>query len=284
MFIAPVVVSAQLATVMRDARHATMWSASAGGAAAACLIGYTTLRVGRPAPPLTVLTLLPAGMAVICGLLALLIFRLCLMFRSESPTVAARRLFFLILRLSLKTAVALIVLDAFARVVWIDFANEIPEIVYYYLEGQLLWLGVYAAFAFVIVLVWSYIGTRPNNTTHTPTWRLALFGIVPPATAAALLLPILTAWVEALRAAPMLDCTPANIPGYVPDMVDYSRLIFNSLAQGATLGLGHVLGFSLSKCVADVSNLTAVTLVWVLRIAPVCIFMWLGLRRYRLGI
>jgi hypothetical protein len=284
MFVAPVIASVRVATITRDAKRATLWSALAGGAAAASLITYRILRVGGQVPPLIAALVLLVGMAIISGVLGWLTFRSRLVFRSERPWVAARQLIFLLLGWSLKIAAALVVAFAFTWAVLIDLADEPAEIVYYRLENSFHWLGLCAAVAFLIVFVWSYLHTRPQSSTQTPTWRLALFGVTPPAIACALLLPILVAWVETLLSAPMLDCTPTNIPGYFPDMIDYSLLVFDNLVRSVTLGLGQLFGFNLSKCVADASNSMAVSLVWVLRVAPACIFMWLGIRRYRLGV
>jgi hypothetical protein len=284
LLVAPVVASVQAAIMARDARRTMLWSALAGGVAAAVFIGYAILRFVRGTPPLLTALVFLIGMAIGSGMLGWFIFRLRLIFQSEQPWLVARQLVYLLLGWSLKIGAALVVASGFAQAVLIDLADEPAEIVYYRLEYNLHWLRFDAAAASLIVLVSSYLYTRPNNSTYTPTWRFALFGIAPPVVTCALMLPILIAWVEALLAAPMLDCTPTNVPGYFPDMVDYTWLVLDNLAKGAMLGFGQPFGFNLSKCVADASNSIAVSLAWVLRLAPGCIVVWLGTRRYLLGV
>jgi hypothetical protein len=224
------------------------------------------------------------AVAIGSGVLGWFIFRLRLIFQSEQQWLAGRQLVFQILGWSLKIGAALVVASGFAQAVLIDLADEPAEIVYYRLQYNLHWLSVDAVATLLIVLIWSYVYTRPKSSARTPTWRFALFGIAPPVVTCALMLPILIAWVEALLATPMLDCTPTNIPGYFPDMVDYTWLVLDNLAKGAMLGFGQPFGFNLSKCVADASNSIAVSLAWVLRLAPGCIVVWLGTRRYLLGV
>jgi hypothetical protein len=97
-----------------------------------------------------------------------------------------------------------------------------------------------------------------------------------------LLLPILMAYLQVAWSMPLLDCSPRGIPGYVPDMIDYTRLVLDSLAAGALFGLKSALGWQVATCAPLATSRLASWLVHALNLVPIILLSLLAYRFHRM--
>ena len=125
-----------------------------------------------------------------------------------------------------------------------------------------------------IVLRWSLGRLLTPRSGPIANLRLTALGFLPLATTVALFLPIALAAAKVYLQTDMLDCSARNIPGYVPDMVDYTWLVLDNLAKGGSLGAMALLGMRISLCVANDGSIVAVGFILLVRLAAACVTLW----------
>jgi len=264
--------------VSRTPRRAVLLSALCGLLGAAVILGEALyLRGVRGLPPgLVALFLFGAG-AVVATLLAWLTHRIGAFFRHETPLAATRKALRFLSLIVLRATLLFVVLSGLWIVAAVDVADEVPELMFLRL-GLAHYLNIGAST--VIGLVWIFISTRRGQTSNTI--GQAVVQVLPGSTAIILLLPILMAYLQVAWSTPLLDCSPRGIPGYVPDMIDYTRLVLDSLTAGALFGLRSVLGWQVATCAPLATSRVASWLVHGLNLAPITLLALLVYRFHRL--
>ena len=215
--------------------------------------------------------------AAAASMLGWLTYRIAALFRRETPLVATRELLWLLILLAVEGALLFVVLAAIWIVGSIDFADEIPELMFLRLKSiHYLYIGAATA----IVFAWVLISTLRGPTSSA--MALALVQIIPASIVILLFLPVLMAQLQVAWSTPVLDCAPRGIPGYVPDMIDFTRLVLDALAAGALLGLKSAVGWQIATCAPLATSRLASFLVLVLNVVPAAVLMLLALQFRRL--
>ena len=168
-------------------------------------------------------------------------------------------------------------LNAIGIVSTVDFADEIPQLMLSRLEPvHYLYVGA----AIVIVFTWIFTTTRRGRNL-SPVW-LAVVQIIPLPVFLLLFLPMLMGQLQTTESTALLDCSSKGIPGYFPDMIDYTRFVLDALGAGALLGLMSTIGWKLTTCAPLAASPFASCLAFGLNLAPVLLLALLALRIYRL--
>jgi hypothetical protein len=199
-------------------------------------------------------------------------------FRQEATPAAAtwKTLRFLSM-VAVRAALLFVVLQGLWIVAWVDFANEIPELMFLRVElAHYLYIGAATAISLIWIIFTSIHGNKTSNAAGRPVAQVLLGAVV-----VLLFLPILMAHLQVAWSTTLLDCSPRGIPGYVPDMIDYTRLVLDSLAAGALLGLRSVLGWQVATCAPLATSRLASCLVYGLSLAPVTLLALLAYRVHR---
>jgi hypothetical protein len=263
-----------IGVVSRTARRAALLSMLCGLLGAAVVLGTAVyLRGVRGLPPgETVLFLLGASTAI-ATLVGWLTLKIAEILRHDTPLAAAWGALRFLSLTAVRVALLFVVLHGLSIVAVVDFADEIPELMYLRLE----WVHyLYIGAAIVICLVWIVTSTRRGQASNA--MGRTVVQVLPATVAVLLSLPILMAYLQVAWSTPLLDCSPRRIPGYVPDMIDFTRLVLDSLAAGALLGLKSALGWQIATCVSLPTSRLASWLVYGLNLAPI---MFLALLAYR---
>src|SRR5262249_23941200 len=122
--------------------------------------------------------------------------------------------------------------------------------------------------------------TRRGHTSNVV--RQAVVQVLPGTVTVLLLLPILIAYLQVAWSIPLLDCSQRGIPGYVPDMIDSTRLVLDSLARGTLIGLKSALGWHVATCQPLATSRLASLLVYALNLEPIIFLSLLAYRFHRL--
>ena len=198
-------------------------------------------------------------------------------FRHDAPFAATWKALRFLSLIAVKTAILYVVLNGLWILAAIDFADELPQILFlrFELTGYLC-LGA----GNIIGLVWITTATRRGHTSNVV--RQAVVQVLPGTVTVLLLLPILIAYLQVAWSIPLLDCSQRGIPGYVPDMIDYTRLVLDSLAGGTLIGLKSALGWQVATCAPLATSRLASLLVYALNLAPIIFLSLLAYRFHRL--
>jgi hypothetical protein len=264
--------------VSRTARRATLFSALCGLLGAIVVVGGAMyLRGVRGLPSIQVALFFFATGAAVASLVGWLTQRMAELFRQETPLTAAWKALRLLSLAMVRAALLFVVLNGLWIIATIDFADEIPELMSMRLElTDYLCIGAATA----IGLVWIFTSTRPDKTSNV--MGRAVVQVLPGVVAVLLFLPILMAHLQVAWSTPLLDCSPRGIPGYVPDMIDFTRLVLDSLAAGALFGFKSALGWQVATCAALATSRLASWLVYGLNLAPITLLALLAYRSRRL--
>jgi len=263
-----------LGVVSRTARRAVLLSTLCGLLGAAVVLGMTIyLRGVRGLPPGQAILFLFGASTAVAALVGWLALEIAEIFRHEPPLAAAWGALRLLSLTAVRVALLLVASNGLTIVAQVDFADEIPELMYLRLElVHYLYIGA----AIIICLVWSVTSTRRGQACNAMVRTVVQ--VLPGTVVVLLLLPILMAYLQVAWSTPLLDCSPRRIPGYYPDMIDFTRLVLDSLAAGALFGLKSALGWQIATCVSLPTSRLASWLVYGLNLAPI---MLLALLAYR---
>jgi hypothetical protein len=268
----------QVGLLSKTGRRATIISALCGLFGATVIVGVAvSLRGVHGLPPkqatLFLFTVSPATAALVGWLTS----RVAGFFRQEAPLAATRKAAWFVFWIAVRAALLFVILNGVTIIAMVDLSAEIPEIIFLRLElVHYLYIGAAA----VIVFVWIFKVTRRGQTSST--LLLAFLQVISVTVAVLLLLPILMAHLQVAWSTPILDCSRRGIPGYVPDMIDYARLVLDSLVAGALLGMRSYLGWQIATCTPVATSRFAWCLVYGLYLAPIVLPMLLVHRFIRL--
>ena len=212
----------------------------------------------------------------VAATIAWLTHRMVDFFRHDTPLAATWKAPRFLSVIAVKTALLCIVLNGLWILAALDFADEIPQILFlrFELTGYLC-LGA----GIIIGLVWIVRAKRRGHTSNVV--RQALMQVLLGAVTVLLLLPILMAYLQVSWSISLLDCSRRGIPGYVPDMIDYTRLILDSLAGATLFGLKSAFGWQVATCAPLATSYLASLLVYALNLAPIILLSLLAYRFHR---
>jgi hypothetical protein len=222
-------------------------------------------------------TLLLFGAGAVVATLLAWLTHMAAFFRQETPLAATWKALRFLSLIVVRATLLFVVLNGLWIVAAVDVADEVPELMFLRL-GLVHYL--YIGAAVVIGLAWIFISTRRGQTSNTID--RAVVQVLAGSMAVILLLPILMAHLQVAWSMPLLDCSPRGIPGYVPDMIDFTRLVLDSLAAGALFGLRSLLGWQVATCAPLATSRVASWLVYGLNLAPVTLLALLVYRFHRL--
>jgi hypothetical protein len=263
-----------IGVVSRTARRDALLSTLCGLLGVAVVLGIAVyLRGVRGLPPGQAALVLFAASAAVAALVGWLTLKIAEIFRHETPLAAAWSALRFLSLTAVGVALLLVAINGLTIVAQVDFADEIPELVYLRLE-LVHYLNIAAAT--IICLVWIVTSTRRGQTSNA--MGRTVVQVLPGTVAVLLFLPILMAYVQVAWSTPLLDCSPRRIPGYVPDMIDFTRLVLDALAAGALFGLKSALGWQIATCVSLPTSRLASWLVYALNLAPITLLALLAYR------
>jgi len=174
--------------------------------------------------------------------------------------------------LAVRIALIYVVLDAIWIVGTVDLADEIPQLMFLRLEPV---HALYVGAAIIITFAWVFRYSRRGQN-----FGLVFAQLIPAAVVILLLLPMLMAHLQTIWSTPLLDCSPKGIPGYFPDMVDYTRFVLDALGAGVLVNLKSTFGWQSASC-APVT-IFASYLVLALNLTPILLLALLVYRLFRL--
>jgi hypothetical protein len=230
------------------------------------------LRGARGLPTLQAALFMYGASVIVAPAVGWLTYRIVGFFREATPIAATGRALRFLFVLMIKLALFYVVLNGIWIVGFVDLADEIPQLMFPPGLAQCLYIGA----AIAIIFSWIIISARRSRNASV-VW-LAIVQVIPPAVVLLLLLPMLMAQLQTVWSTPLLDCSPRGIPGYVPDMIDYTRLMLDALGAGALFGLKSTIGWQVATCAPVATSRFASGLVFVLNLVPVLLLALLAYR------